>query len=98
MLFGRLPSDDAVLVTVNIWIFDCEFDNYVCAHVETPRLFVDLLSMSSRHVAVVRPTSGRDSAAVDGQGDAVDEAGIVAGEEDDGRGEFLGLGHAACWC
>ena len=49
------------------------------------------------NVAVVRLVLCRDPAPVDGKSDAVDEAGIVTGEEDDRRGKFLGLSHATCW-
>ena len=45
-----------------------------------------------------RPLSGRYSAPVDRKCDAVDEAGIITGEEDDRRGQFLGLSDATCWC
>jgi hypothetical protein len=38
--------------------------------------------------------SGGDTAAVDGDSDAADEAGVVAGEVDDGGGDLLGLGQA----
>ena len=34
---------------------------------------------------------GRYSASIDRKGDAVDEAGIITGEEDDRRSKFLGL-------
>ena len=40
----------------------------------------------------------RDPAPVDRKSDAVDEAGIITGEEDDRRGKFLGLSYATCWC
>ncbi len=40
----------------------------------------------------------RDPASVDRKSDAVDEAGIITGEEDDRRSKFLGLSYATCWC
>jgi hypothetical protein len=40
VLFGRLPSVGAVFLTHNIRILDREFDNYVCTHMDTPRLLV----------------------------------------------------------
>jgi hypothetical protein len=39
-----------------------------------------------------------DPAPVDRKCDAVDEAGVITGEEDDRRSEFLGLSYATCWC
>jgi hypothetical protein len=43
--------------------------------------------VSSRlNVVVARLVLCRDAAPVDREGDAVDEAGVVAGEEDDRRG------------
>jgi hypothetical protein len=46
---------------------------------------------------VVRLVLCRDPAPVDRKSDAVDEAGIITGEEDDRRSKFLGLSHATCW-
>ena len=40
VLFGRPPSVGAVFLTVDIRVLDREFDNYVCAHVDTPQLLV----------------------------------------------------------
>ena len=59
----------------------------------------DVPSVSSHlNVAVARLVSCRDPAPVNRKSDAVDEAGIIAGEEDDRRGKFLGLSYATCWC
>ena len=40
VLFGGSTSVARVVLTINIWVLDCELDNYVCAHVGTPQLFV----------------------------------------------------------
>jgi hypothetical protein len=48
--------------------------------------------------AGVHQTSGRNSASIDGKGDAVDEAGIVTGQKNDRRSQFLGLSYATCRC
>jgi hypothetical protein len=53
---------------------------------------------SHLNVAAARLVSCRDPAPVDRKSDAVDEAGIITGEEDDRRGKFLGLSYATCWC
>ena len=45
-----------------------------------------------------RRTLRRNSASIDRKRDAVHEAGIIAGEEDDRRSKFLRLSYATCWC
>jgi hypothetical protein len=96
VLFGRARSVGAVFLTHNIRVLDCEFDNDVsCGYLSV--VSCDLCSVSSHlNVAVARLVLCRDPAPVDRESDAVDEAGVVTGEEDDRRGKFLGLSHAAC--
>ena len=38
LLFSGLSSVAGVLLTVNIWVLNCEFDNYICTHVDTSQL------------------------------------------------------------
>src|SRR5579872_4858437 len=42
--------------------------------------------------------SRRCSTPIDRKGDAVDEAAVITGEEDDRRSKFVGLSYATCWC
>src|SRR5271165_3213083 len=58
----------------------------------------DLRSRSSQLNFRVRLVLCRYSAPVDCKCDAVHEAGIITGEEDDRRSKFLGLSNATCWC
>jgi hypothetical protein len=48
VLFGRLSSVAAVFLTINIRVLDREFDNYVCAHVDTPQLLVAICVLCLR--------------------------------------------------
>src|SRR3954469_238079 len=47
-----------------------------------------------RRRAVLR----RCTAAVDREGDAVNKAGVIAREENDRCGKFLGSSYPSCWC
>ena len=87
-----------VFLTINIRVLDGEFDNYVCAHVDTPQLLVVICVLGFTLKRHRRQALRRDSAPVDRKSDAVDEAGIITGEEDDRRSKFLGLSYATCWC
>ena len=87
-----------------------EFDNYYALSVSTApscRLVIGVMGISrsgSRTFRSARELSGfrqalrRYPAPVDRKSDAVDEAGIITGEEDDRRSKFLGLSYATCWC
>jgi hypothetical protein len=59
---------------------------------------VVLTTGGDKDAAVLRLVLCRDPASIDRKSDAVDEAGIITGEEDDRRSKFLGLSYAACWC
>ena len=48
VLFGRLRRVGAVFLTHNIRVLDCEFDNDVCAHVDTPQLSVVISALCLR--------------------------------------------------
>ena len=53
MLFGCLPSNGGVFLTVHFRVLDREFDNYVCAHVDTPQLLVMSGALVSRDASRV---------------------------------------------
>ncbi len=97
LLFCGLSSVTGIFLTIDIWVLNCEFDNYVCTHVGTPGLSVVIRVPGSSLERHRRQALRRYSAPVDRKSDAVHEAGIITGEEDDGRSKFLGLSYATCW-
>src|SRR5579859_1538124 len=56
VLFGCPPSDGAVFLTINIGVLDREFDNYVCAHVDTPQLLVTFRALDLPYQAGSSPS------------------------------------------